>query len=51
MSVQLFLSHFVVMADQFSGLDTCANRTRKIVKCNLHIFQEIKGTAKNCAFI
>ena len=28
---QLFLSYFVVMADQFSGLDMCANHTRKIV--------------------
>ena len=28
---QLFLSYFVMMADQFSGLDTRANHTRKIV--------------------
>ena len=34
--VQLFLSYFVVMADQFSGLDTRANHTRKIVHtCDL----------------
>ena len=34
--VQLFLWYFVVMADQFSGLDTRANRTCKIVHtCDL----------------
>ena len=27
---QFFRSYFVVMADQFSGLDTRANHTRKI---------------------
>ena len=33
---QLFLSYFVVMADQFSGLDTCVNHTHKIVHtCDL----------------
>ena len=29
--VLLFLWYFVVMADQFSDVDTRANRTRKIV--------------------
>ena len=33
---KLFLSHFVVMADQFSGLDARVNRMRKIVHtCDL----------------
>ena len=32
----MFLSYFVVMADQFSGLDTRVNHTRKIVHtCDL----------------
>ena len=34
--VQLFLWYFVVMVDQFSGLDTCAIRMHKIVHtCDL----------------